>query len=167
MHVRIIHITYTSCTHTRLHTRVHTHTHANRTHSYTQMPSVFSFQHLTLNGARGQSLGNSSASSSQGAQSLSDVRLFTAPRTVARQAPLSMGFSRPEYWSGLLRPPAGDLSHPGIKPESPAPPAVAGRFCTTGTPGKPRCRSIFLQTFFRWANPGNSQVQNFFLMSYS
>ena len=38
------------------------------------------------------------------------------PWTVALQAPLSMGFSRQEYWSGLLLPPPGDLPHPGIKP---------------------------------------------------
>ena len=42
------------------------------------------------------------------------------PRTVARQAPLSMEFSRQEYWSGLLFPSPGDLSDPGIKPGSPA-----------------------------------------------
>ena len=40
--------------------------------------------------------------------------------TVARQAPLSMGFSRQEYWNGLPFPSPGDLSHPGIKPWSPA-----------------------------------------------
>ena len=40
--------------------------------------------------------------------------------TVARQAPLSMGFSRQEYWSGLPYPPPGDLPNPGIEPESPA-----------------------------------------------
>ena len=50
---------------------------------------------------------------------LSCVRLFATPWTVARQAPLSMGFSRQEYWSGLPFPPAGDLPNPGIKPVSP------------------------------------------------
>ena len=40
--------------------------------------------------------------------------------TVARQTPLSMGFSRQEYWSGLLGPPPGDLPDPGIEPMSPA-----------------------------------------------
>ena len=39
----------------------------------------------------------------------SHVQLFTAPWTVAHQAPLSMEFSRQEYWSGLLCPPPGDL----------------------------------------------------------
>ena len=42
------------------------------------------------------------------------------PRTVARQAPLTMGFSKQEYWSGLPFPSAGDLPDPGIKFVSPA-----------------------------------------------
>ena len=42
------------------------------------------------------------------------------PWTVAHQAPLSMGFSRQEYWSGLPFPPPGDLAGPGIEPGSPA-----------------------------------------------
>ena len=50
----------------------------------------------------------------------SRVRLFATPWTVARQALLSMGFSRQEYWSGLPWPPPGDLLDPGIEPESPA-----------------------------------------------
>ena len=41
------------------------------------------------------------------------------PWTLACQAPLSMGFSREEYWSGLLFPSPGDLPHPGIEPGSP------------------------------------------------
>ena len=45
------------------------------------------------------------------------------PWTVAHQAPLSTGFSRQEYWSGLLFPSPGDLPDPGIKPRSPAPQA--------------------------------------------
>ena len=45
---------------------------------------------------------------------LSCVRLFVTPWTVACQALLSMGFSMQEYWSGLPRPPQGDLPHPGI-----------------------------------------------------
>ena len=45
--------------------------------------------------------------------------------TVARQAPLSMGFPRHEYWSGLPFPPPGDLPDPGIEPESPASPEKA------------------------------------------
>ena len=48
----------------------------------------------------------------------SRVWLFVTPRTVAHQAPLSMGFSRQEYWSGLPCPPPGDLPNPGIEPKS-------------------------------------------------
>ena len=51
---------------------------------------------------------------------LSCVQLFVTPWTVARQAPLSMGFSRQEYWSGLPFPSPGDLPDPGIKPGSSA-----------------------------------------------
>ena len=54
------------------------------------------------------------------AQSLSRVRLFATVWTVACQAPLSMGFSRQEYWSGLSWPPPGNLPYPGIEPASPA-----------------------------------------------
>ena len=49
----------------------------------------------------------------------SHVWLFATLWTVARQAPLSMGFSRQEYWSGLSCPPLGDLPKPGIEPRSP------------------------------------------------
>ena len=52
--------------------------------------------------------------------SFSHVQLFATPWTVAHQAPLSMGFSRQEYWSELPFPSPGDLSNPGIKHESPA-----------------------------------------------
>ena len=53
-------------------------------------------------------------------KSLSHVRLFATPWTVAYQAPQSMGFSRQEYWSGLPFPSSGDLPNPGIEPGSPA-----------------------------------------------
>ena len=52
---------------------------------------------------------------------------------VARQAPLSMGFCRQEYWSGLLCPPPGDLPKPGIELASLVSPALAGEFFTTST----------------------------------
>ena len=55
------------------------------------------------------------------------------PWTVACQAPLSMGFSRQEYWSGLPCPPPGDLPDPGIEPVTPA---LAGGFFTNEPPGK-------------------------------
>ena len=53
-------------------------------------------------------------------KSLSCVQLFATPWTVTLQAPLSMGFSRQEYWSVLPFPSPGDLPDPGIKPKSPA-----------------------------------------------
>ena len=58
------------------------------------------------------------------AQSLSCVRLFVTPWTVAHQAPLSMGFSRQENWSGLPCPPPGDLPNPRIEPMSPEAPEL-------------------------------------------
>ena len=58
---------------------------------------------------------------------------FTTPWIVTHQAPLSMEFSRQEYWSGLPFPSPGDLPYPGIKPGSPA---LAGGFCTTEPSGK-------------------------------
>ena len=68
---------------------------------------------------------------------LSHVRLFATPWTVACQAPLSMEFSRQEYWSGMPCPPPGDLPYPGIKLECPVSPISAGRFFTIEPPGKP------------------------------
>ena len=53
-------------------------------------------------------------------KSLSRVRLFATPWTIAYQAPLSMGFSRQEYWSGLLCSAPGDLPEPGFDPVAPA-----------------------------------------------
>ena len=55
------------------------------------------------------------------------------PGTAALQAPLSMGFPRQEYWSGLPFPSSGDLPDPGIEPASPA---LVGRFFITEPPGK-------------------------------
>ena len=63
----------------------------------------------------------------------SRVQLSSTPWTVARQAPLSMGFSRQDYLSGLLCPPPGDLPHSEIEPGSLRSPALAGRFFTTST----------------------------------
>ena len=59
------------------------------------------------------------------------------PWTVAPQALLSVGFCRQEHWSGLPFLFPGDLPNPGIKPESPASPALVGRFFITKPPGKP------------------------------
>ena len=61
----------------------------------------------------------------------SHVQLFVTLWTVACQVPLSMRFSRQEYWSGLPFPPPGNLPNPGIEPTSPMFPTLAGRFFTT------------------------------------
>ena len=68
------------------------------------------------------------------AQSLSCVQLFSAPWTVAHQAPLFMGFPRQEYQCGLPFPSPMDLPDPGIKPISPA---LAGGFFNTEALRKP------------------------------
>ena len=59
------------------------------------------------------------------------------PWTVAHQAPMSMGFLRQEYLTGLSFPSPGDLPNPAIEPASLASPALAGKFFTTAPPGKP------------------------------
>ena len=61
----------------------------------------------------------------------SHVRLFATLWTVAHQAPLFMGFSRQEYWSGLLCPPPRDFPNPGIEPGSLMSPALPEGFFTT------------------------------------
>ena len=66
---------------------------------------------------------------------LNHAQLFAIPWTVAQQAPLSMGFSRQEYWSGLPCPPPEDLPDPGIEPTASSP-TFAGRFFTTEPSGK-------------------------------
>ena len=66
----------------------------------------------------------------------SRVRLLGTPWTVALQAPLSMGFCRQEYWSGLPCPPLGDLPHPEIKPTSLMPPAFQAGSLPLALPGK-------------------------------
>ena len=64
----------------------------------------------------------------------SHVQLFETPWTVARQAPLSMGHSRQEYWSGLPFLSPGDLPHRGIESTSLMSPALAGKvFITSAT----------------------------------
>ena len=65
---------------------------------------------------------------------LSGVRLFATPWTIAYQAPLSMGFLRQEYWSGLPFPSPGDLPNPGIEPRSST---FQADTLTSEPPGKP------------------------------
>ena len=80
---------------------------------------------------------------------LSSVQLFVTPCTVLRHAPLSVDCSRQEYWSGWPFPPPGGLPDSGIKPASPAYPALAGRFFTTEPPGKPMyvCIYVYLDLY--------------------
>ena len=67
-------------------------------------------------------------------QLLSHAQFFVAPWTVVHQIPLSIGFPRQEYCSGLPFPPPGDLPDPGIKRVSLETPALAGGFFTTTPP---------------------------------
>ena len=78
-------------------------------------------------------------------KSLSRVRLFVIPWTVAYQAPQPMEFSRQEYWSGLPFPSPGDLPNPGIKPGSLALQADA---LPSEPPGKPICMYIHKHYIF-------------------
>ena len=67
---------------------------------------------------------------------LSHVQLFATPWIVAHEAPLSIEFSRQEYWRGSPFPFPGDLPDPGTEPVSPSP-ALAGGFFTTEPLGNP------------------------------
>ena len=73
---------------------------------------------------------------------LSSVQVFVTPWTVACQTPLSVEFSRHEYWKRLPFPTPGDFSHPEIEPESLASPALAGGFFTTRPPRKCTCMCV-------------------------
>ena len=77
-------------------------------------------------------------------KSLSHVALFVTLWTVACQSPLSMGFSRQEYWSGLPFPSSGDLPNPGTEPMSPA---LQANSLPTELLGKPKERKT-LPIFF-------------------
>ena len=70
------------------------------------------------------------------------------PWTVAHQAPLSMGFSRQEYWRGLPFPSPGDLPDPGTEPTSPA--LAGGVFTTSATWEAPLSSHIYLAWSFHW-----------------
>ena len=69
------------------------------------------------------------------ARTYAQIQLLVTTWTVTHQAPLSVGFSRQAYWSGLPFPTPGDLPDPGIKPGSPV---LIGRFFITVPPEKPR-----------------------------
>ena len=72
--------------------------------------------------------------------------------TIARQAPLSMGFSRQEYWSGLPYPPPGYLPDPGMEPATPASPALQADSFPTEPPGKP-CKE-YMRILIESTQPG-------------
>ena len=74
------------------------------------------------------------------------------PWTVAHQPPLSMGFSRQEYWSGLPCPPPGDFPKPGMEPRSPA---LQDDSLLSEPPGKPKNTGVVILSFSRdLPNPG-------------
>ena len=90
----------------------------------------------------------------------SHVRLFVTPWTVAHQAPLSMGFSRQEYWNGLPCPPPEDLPDPGIEPESFMSPALGGRFFTNNATQETTHTFIYLYTrLLLWLSGKESACQ--------
>ena len=80
-------------------------------------------------------------------RSFSCVRLFVTPWTVACQAPLSMGFSRQEYRSGLPWPLPRNLPDPGIEAKSPAISHMAGGFFITEPPGPPIHTALVVSYF--------------------
>ena len=79
---------------------------------------------------------------------LSRVQISVTPCTIACQAPLSIGFSRQEHWSGLPFLSPGDLPDPGTQPVSPAPSALADGFFITEPRGKPHVLCIFLRSCY-------------------
>ena len=93
------------------------------------------------------------------------VWLFVTPWTVARQSPVSMGFSRQEYWCVLPLPPPGNLPNPGIEPTFPVSPTLAYGFFTLVPPGKPICMYMsvcfFLGFFFFPVRNIHSSKQEF------
>ena len=94
------------------------------------------------------------------------VWLFATLLTLACQAPLSMGFSRQEYWNGLPCPPPGDLPNPGIEPMSLMSPALAGGFfffffLPLAPPENPVNTSIITKLSFLWWKHLRSTLSNF------
>ena len=79
----------------------------------------------------------------------SHVQLLSTQWTVAHQAPLPVGFSRQEYWSGLPCPPPGGLPNLEKEPESCTSPALMGTFFTTSTNWEALSMKTFKQRVFR------------------
>ena len=119
------------------------------------IPAWCQFTHLNVLGSLGVCV-------------LNHVRLFATPWTRARQAPLSMGFSRQEYWSGLAFSALGDLPNLGIEPASLVSPALTGGSFTTGIPGgyiqrdMVGCDNIKVWWFWNWEHTSwqNAFIQN-------
>ena len=89
---------------------------------------------------------------------LSHVRLFGTSWRVAYQAPLSLGFPRQEYWSGLSFSSPGDLPNPGTEPLSPKSPALASRLFTIKPPRKPRYKSGNINKMFQLRQCWSSSI---------
>ena len=96
------------------------------------------------------------------ALSLTRVWLFETPWAVPRQAPLSMGFSRQECWSGLPCPPPGDLPDPGIEPVSPESASLASGFFTTVPPSQTKLGSPQFSLLLM-----RQQLETYFLILHS
>ena len=96
------------------------------------------------------------------AQLISHIQLVVTLRTVAPRAPLSLRLSRQEYWSGLPSPAPGDLPGPGLEPEPPASPALAGDSFTLSHLGNPYVPSLSFELlnvlFACYVSPQNSYV---------
>ena len=138
--------------HVHIYTHTHTHTH---THIYTPSFSV-SFQFHTDKAMACKLSQNCEQSSFTMLYSrllycvlshFTCVWLFATLCTVAHQAPLSMGLSREEHWSGLPCPPPGDLPDPGIEPVSLAFPALESRFFHTNTSREAHSKSLLVIYF--------------------
>ena len=78
------------------------------------------------------------------------------PWTIALQAPLSMGFSRPENWSGLPCPPPGDLPNPGIEAGSPA---LQADSLPSEPPGKPKNTGVASLSLLQGIETGSPALQ--------
>ena len=105
-------------------------------------------------GARSKAL-SSAPSEHWACKVTSVVSDFATPWTAPRQAPLSMGFSRQEYWSRLPCPPPGDLPHPGTEPASLTSACIGRRFFTTGA----TCEAAQIKHNHRHANWSSLQVR--------
>ena len=87
------------------------------------------------------------------------VWLFETPWTIVCKAPLTRSFSRREYWSGFPFPPPGDLPDPGVKPEYPAYPALAGGFFTLSYLRCPPLHGAQLHCNDLWFFRGNTRLK--------